>query len=454
MLCAQHALNGILQGHFFDASQLSQIAAELAEYERAELGLDSVTQDQEEMARHMDDTGFFSIEVLDRAFKSWDMRLVRWRQQGMQDRYAHPEREFAFVLNLGSHWLAVRGFGHSHRQWFNLNSFFPKPQWLGEAYLGTFLHTVRGTLTQAEQEGYSVFVVEHEPGAGPLDNIADDIADATAQGSEEAPIAISDDDDPELQEALRISREESQSQPLVRRILIQTPQRRNRPSNSGSEEESNTHVDTIAPSRQRKRTDEPLSTEVLPASGRRSQRRSQSRSEQDISMDTTAMRPSRSQRNTRRQSSPSALDKDTSIRKSPLLYPAATSSLLDEDVQEIDELGSSDIEEVPPPKLDDDDEQLQAVIAASLGHSYQVSDRVLSSTERQLHRPPPSQIPADVERIRRMREAAKKPPAVPKAPEHPEPTKDEEDEEEDEPEVPDVSPEEMRRLRLARFGQL
>lgn len=115
MLCAQHALNALLQGHYFDASQLADTATDLATYERETLGLD--TQD-EDTAKHMDDTGYFSIEVLSRALEAWGLRLVRWRSAGaLQERYAHPEREFAFVLHLGSHWLTVRGFGHKHRVW-------------------------------------------------------------------------------------------------------------------------------------------------------------------------------------------------------------------------------------------------------------------------------------------------------------------------------------------------
>lgn len=463
MLCAQHALNGILQGHFFDASQLAQIAEEIAEYERAELGLaqdDSMTG---EMAQHMDDTGYFSVEVLDRAFKTWHMNLVRWRKQGMQDRYSHPEREFAFILNLGSHWLAVRGFGRRDRQWFNLNSFFPKPQWLGEAYLGTFLQAVRfSSLIQAEQEGYSVFVVEHDPGAGPLDNIADDMADSGTQGTEEAPISISDDDDPELQEALRLSREEysnqagNDAQSLVRRPLIQTPRRRRVREPSSGSEELDAHVDAIAPSRHRLRNDSTSSIiESLPASGRRSQRRSQQRTDQDTETDTPGMRPGRSRRNSRRHSSSDILDDEESpsVRQSPFLTAVATSSLLNEDVQEIEESSDSDIEEVhAPPKLDDDDEQLQAVIAASLGQPYKVSDRILSHTQREFHRPDPAPVPADVERIRRMREAAQSPTEPTPEPPAPKPAQTDDSEDESEAEQTVVSPEEMRRLRLARFG--
>lgn len=164
MMCAQHALNGILQGQFFDASQLGQIAEEIATYERGELGIDPADADTNVLAHHMDDTGFFSVEVLDRAFKTWSLNLARWRKQGMPERYDHPEREFAFVLNLGSHWVAIRGFGRAQRQWFNLNSFFAKPQWLGEAYLGTFLHTVRLRADAGRTRG--IFGVCRGAGAG------------------------------------------------------------------------------------------------------------------------------------------------------------------------------------------------------------------------------------------------------------------------------------------------
>jgi len=78
MMCAQHALNAILQGQFFDPSQLAQIADEISEYERNELGIS--TQDAKNISsRHMDETGFFSLEVVDRALRACDMSLVRWR---------------------------------------------------------------------------------------------------------------------------------------------------------------------------------------------------------------------------------------------------------------------------------------------------------------------------------------------------------------------------------------
>lgn len=65
-MCAQHALNAILQGHFFDPTQLAQIANEIAEFERDELGLVEKNHDAV-VSHHVDETGHFSVEVMDRA---------------------------------------------------------------------------------------------------------------------------------------------------------------------------------------------------------------------------------------------------------------------------------------------------------------------------------------------------------------------------------------------------
>jgi len=38
-----------------------------------------------------DDTGFFSISVLERALEVWDLALVRWRGEAMKPYQDHPE---------------------------------------------------------------------------------------------------------------------------------------------------------------------------------------------------------------------------------------------------------------------------------------------------------------------------------------------------------------------------
>jgi ataxin-3 len=64
----------------------------------------------------------------------------------------------AFVLNLSSHWLPLRRFASSPNRWYNLNSFLQHPEWISPTYL-------KMVLQQAEEEGYSVFVVRSLTGA-------------------------------------------------------------------------------------------------------------------------------------------------------------------------------------------------------------------------------------------------------------------------------------------------
>ena len=422
MLCAQNALNNVLQGHFFDAVQLAQIARELTAYERAELG--AVSTDP--AAQHMDDSGFFSADVLERAFATWDMRLVRWRpHESLRERYARPECELAFVLNLDRHWFALRGFGSRERIWFNLNSFLNQPQWIGTAYLSTFLHT-------AQHEGYVVYVVVADEPMSVPENIADHVADQRAakrakaeEHVNESAIPVSDDSDPELQAAIRASMEDTP------RVLVSqgTPgRRRGRVSSSDNEE----------PQRNRLRGDD------SPPPRRRRGRKSQ------------------------RDSSPvDGVDDDTDevlaerMRSSPFLNPIAT-SLFNDDVEELEsEPETTHVKYAPEPTVvsdsDDENEQLQAVLAASLGKPFEVSQSTMEAAKRRERSEPasvPEPEPLDVQRIRAMREQKRESPQPVQEPPQDKRTESTDepaaDSDSDAPEAP--SAEEMRRRRLARFG--
>ena len=89
-------------------------------------------------------------------------------------------------------------------------------------------------------------------------------------------------------------------------------------------------------------------------------------------------------------------------RKSPFLHPIAA-SLLDEDVEDlVEEEENAHLE-----FLDDDEAQLQAAIASSLGQPYQVPERILDQTYRTCEMDKESQkIPEDVQRITKLREDA------------------------------------------------
>lgn len=56
MLCAQHSLNTLLQGNYFDPSQLADIAKQLDELERSQLD-DEAWSSRDTASLNMDDTG-------------------------------------------------------------------------------------------------------------------------------------------------------------------------------------------------------------------------------------------------------------------------------------------------------------------------------------------------------------------------------------------------------------
>ncbi|VDB95242.1 unnamed protein product [Peniophora sp. CBMAI 1063] len=162
MLCAQHALNALLQEPIFSVTDLAQIAKSLDDLE------DTYNEDRGHDSVNMDDSGFFSVQVLEKALDVWGLSLPRWAGEEMREYHDHPETQLGFILNHQQHWFALRRFGNlspnpyepaTNSHWFNLNSYLPKPEWVGNAYLGALL-------AQAQQDGYSIFaVVQKDPNA-------------------------------------------------------------------------------------------------------------------------------------------------------------------------------------------------------------------------------------------------------------------------------------------------
>ncbi len=100
------------------------------------------------------DTGFFSIQVLQRALKICDLELVPFASQESVAQQArnHPESVQAYICNLGLHWFTMRRFG---KQYFDLNSFYYAPKFLINQSLQAFLNLI-------QKNGYSVFIVDGE----------------------------------------------------------------------------------------------------------------------------------------------------------------------------------------------------------------------------------------------------------------------------------------------------
>ncbi|KAK0454825.1 Josephin-domain-containing protein [Armillaria borealis] len=164
LLCAQHALNSLLRS-YFTAPDLAEIARGLdateASYDDDNTGSAST---------NMDDTGFFSVQVLDTALKVWGLDLVGWRGEAMRPYQDMPYTQLAFILNYQQHWYTLRRFGPASPvlaedsgigHWFDLNSLLPEPRWISKTFLGMVLQ-------QAEADGYSVFVVTQTNPSAPL----------------------------------------------------------------------------------------------------------------------------------------------------------------------------------------------------------------------------------------------------------------------------------------------
>ncbi|TRY69699.1 hypothetical protein DNTS_008908, partial [Danionella cerebrum] len=168
-LCAQHCLNNLLQGEYFSPVELSSIAHQLDEEERmrmAEGGVQSVeyqtflevhnihkcTTDSrllpacltqrcalylQQPSGNMDDSGFFSIQVISNALSVWGLEIILFNSREYQMLRIDPIHEKAFICNYKEHWFTVRKLGR---------------QLISDTYLALFL-------AQLQQEGYSIFVV-------------------------------------------------------------------------------------------------------------------------------------------------------------------------------------------------------------------------------------------------------------------------------------------------------
>ncbi|XP_066962399.1 ataxin-3-like [Macrobrachium rosenbergii] len=157
LLCGQHCLNNLLQGQYFTAVDLADIAQQMDQAEQqhmAELGMhtDDFRRFMEQPSVNMDDSGMFSIQVLTSALRVWDLTLIPFASSHALAKAArgNPTDQQAYVCNFKEHWFTVRKLGY---QWFNLNSLLSFPELISDTYLSLFL-------TQLQHEGYSIFLVE------------------------------------------------------------------------------------------------------------------------------------------------------------------------------------------------------------------------------------------------------------------------------------------------------
>ncbi|KAI8983705.1 Josephin-domain-containing protein [Pilobolus umbonatus] len=146
-LCAQYALNSLLQGQYFNAVDLADIAQQLDRQERVIEG-----SGRPKVSQNYDDSGYFSIQVIQKALGIWGLDLIPWKSKEMEEARTQPTEQLAYICHLRNHWFTLRKFSKNYR-WYNLDSTQPKPTYLSEEYLNTILQ-------QIEDENYSIFVVK------------------------------------------------------------------------------------------------------------------------------------------------------------------------------------------------------------------------------------------------------------------------------------------------------
>ncbi|KAK4047151.1 hypothetical protein OIV83_005603 [Microbotryomycetes sp. JL201] len=155
MLCAQHALNNLFQEPVYQADDLATLARQLDKLEQDQLGNDHSGQ-----SHNYDDSGFFSVGVLESALDVYGLRLVRWRSREIL-KAQHDQPEF-----------------------YNLDSCAAEPQWISATMLGL-------TLYEAERAGYNVFVILPSDKArinGLPSCAADDVVRALPKASARMPL--------------------------------------------------------------------------------------------------------------------------------------------------------------------------------------------------------------------------------------------------------------------------
>ncbi|XP_031563610.1 ataxin-3-like isoform X3 [Actinia tenebrosa] len=154
-LCAQHCLNALLQGPYFTAVDLASIAESLDDEERERMAEGNPSSEEfqkflQQPSSNMDDSGFFSIQVICKALSVWGLELIPYSHPDSQDARENPQNQKAYICNLQQHWFTIRKLGY---QWFNINSIKTEPELISETYLSLYL-------TQLQAEGYSIFVVK------------------------------------------------------------------------------------------------------------------------------------------------------------------------------------------------------------------------------------------------------------------------------------------------------
>jgi len=155
-LCGQHCLNNLLQGPYYNAGTLADLAHELDRKETALMMTEGMTADAKaflkEGSGNVDEQGNFSIQVLSESLKrSFSLELADVRHEDVRPLMRDPANMAeGFVINRHAHWLCLRKLDG---QWWRINSTEEAPERIADQH-------VSRDLAQAAGDDWSVFVVQ------------------------------------------------------------------------------------------------------------------------------------------------------------------------------------------------------------------------------------------------------------------------------------------------------
>lgn len=148
---------------------------------------------------NMDDSGYFSVQVISSALDVWGLELVPLTSTDARIKPAlsNPSQMKAFICNYKDHWFTIRCLGN---QWFNLNSLLTRPELISDTYLSLFL-------AQLKNDGYSIFVVIGELPDCEADNQLrlNPVAPTALRNVQHTKATQQTEEDSELQAALKLS---------------------------------------------------------------------------------------------------------------------------------------------------------------------------------------------------------------------------------------------------------
>ncbi|RTG89489.1 Ataxin-3, partial [Schistosoma bovis] len=219
-LCAQHCLNALLQGPYFTAVDLANIAKQLDDEEVSQLGSSRAIGEN---------LLYLYSQVISQALQIWSLELVPFLRQCPEAERAreNPASQNAFICHYRHHWFTIRKIG---KQWFNLNSILSAPKLISETYLAIYL-------AQLKEEGNSIFIITGTLPRCEADEILsicpvveDDLTrsstTSTSQPDKSAEVDVAlavsnadiDDDDQTLQRILQSSENDDEELQLALRV--------------------------------------------------------------------------------------------------------------------------------------------------------------------------------------------------------------------------------------------